>query len=141
MRPWARTVPLLAWGVMLVAPANAERDEPPPKLQEARAEFVTLGTGGGPLTRLNRSQPANAVVVGADIYLFDVGDGVQRQMMASGLPLRDVRAIFISHHHIDHNGDLAPLLITRWLFSSHEPVPVLGPPGTVAMVVKIAEAY
>jgi len=107
----------------------------------AHAEFVTLGTGGGPLTRLKRSEPANAVVVGQAVYLFDVGDGVQRQMAAAGLQLRDVRAIFISHHHIDHNGGLAPLLVTRWLFNNHEAVPVIGPPGTVSMVEHIAAAY
>jgi len=107
----------------------------------SRAEFVTLGTGGGPLTRLSRSEPANAVVIGGNVYLFDVGDGVQRQMLAAGLRLRDVRAIFISHHHIDHNGDLAPLLVTRWLLNSHEPLPVVGPPGTVTMVQQLVSAY
>jgi ribonuclease BN (tRNA processing enzyme) len=106
-----------------------------------RATFVTLGTGGGPLTRVKRSEPANAVVVGDAIYLFDVGDGVQRQLVAAGLRLRDVRAIFVSHHHVDHNGDLAPVLVTRWLLNSHDPVPVIGPPGTKAMVEQVAAAF
>ena len=138
---WAGALPLLAWGMALVAPANAERHDSRAKLPEARAEFVTLGTGGGPLARLDRSQPSNALGVGDAVYLFDVGDGVQRQMVAASLRLRDVRAIFVSHHHIDHNGDLAPLLVTRWLFNNHEIVPVIGPPGTVWMVEQIASAY
>jgi len=107
----------------------------------SRAEFVTLGTGGGPLTRLERSEPANAVVVDGDVYLFDVGDGVQRQLVAAGLPLGRVKALFLSHHHLDHNGGLAPLLVTRWLLNNHSPVPVIGPPATERMVAGIAEAY
>jgi ribonuclease BN (tRNA processing enzyme) len=73
------------------------------------AQFVTLGTGGGPVTRVKRSEPANAVVVGKAVYLFDAGDGAQRQLAAANLPLESVRAIFLSHHHIDHNGGLAPI--------------------------------
>jgi ribonuclease BN (tRNA processing enzyme) len=105
------------------------------------ARFVTLGTGGGPVTRVRRSEPANAVVVGGAVYLFDAGDGVQRQLAAANLPTAQVRAVFISHHHIDHNGGLAPFLVTRWLLVSREPLPVIGPPGTVSMVKAIAQAY
>jgi len=112
-----------------------------PQVATPSAQFVTLGTGGGPLTRLERSEPANAIVVADAVYLFDVGDGVQRQMLAAGLRVHDVRAIFISHHHIDHNGDLAPVLVTRWLLNNHEPVPVVGPPGTGSLVEQIAAAY
>jgi ribonuclease BN (tRNA processing enzyme) len=105
------------------------------------AQFVTLGTGGGPVTRVKRSEPANAVVVGNAVYLLDAGDGTQRQLAAANLPLERVRAIFLSHHHIDHNGGLAPLLVTRWLIVSREPVPVIGPPGTVDLVRSIAQGY
>jgi ribonuclease BN (tRNA processing enzyme) len=105
------------------------------------AEFVTLGTGGGPLTRLKRSEPANAVIVNGAVYLFDVGDGAQRQLVAAGTTLRQLRAVFVSHHHIDHDGGLAPLLVTRWLFNNHTPLPVIGPPGTKAMTKGIASAY
>jgi len=105
------------------------------------AQFVTLGTGGGPLTRVKRSEPANALVVNGAVYLFDAGDGVQRQLTAAGLSVHAVRAVFVSHHHIDHNGGLAPLLVTRWLLNERAPLPVIGPPGTTAMVDGIAAAY
>lgn len=105
------------------------------------ATFVTLGTGGGPVIRLRRSQPANALVVGNDIYLFDAGDGVQRQLRAAGLSLANVRAVFISHHHLDHNAGLGPMLASRWLFNSYRPLPVIGPPGTAGMLARLGEAY
>jgi ribonuclease BN (tRNA processing enzyme) len=105
------------------------------------AEFITLGTGGGPIIRLRRSQPANALVIGNAVYLFDAGDGVQRQLRGANLSLGNVRAIFISHHHLDHDAGLGPLLAARWLFNSYRPLPVLGPPGTIGMLARLGEAY
>lgn len=103
-------------------------------------EWVTLGTAGGPLPRLNRSQPANALLVNGAIYLFDTGDGVLRQMRAAGLALSDVKAIFLTHHHIDHVGGLGNLLVSRWVLQQHHPISVWGPRGTRRMVRNVFEA-
>lgn len=105
-----------------------------------RPVFVTLGTGGGPVVQTKRSQPANAVVVGDAVYLFDVGEGTQRQMKAAGLSLANVHAIFLSHHHLDHVGGLAPLLVNRWIMTLPKAVAVIGPPGTKAMTAGIVAA-
>lgn len=105
-----------------------------------RPIFVTLGTGGGPVVQVKRGQPANAVVVGDAVYLFDVGEGAQRQMKAAGLPLGHVRAIFISHHHLDHVGGLQALIVNRWIMMLPGALAVTGPPGTHAMVDGIVAA-
>jgi len=126
---------LLAAVLLCFAPAPASSQG------EQAAAFVTLGTGGGPRVQANRSQPANAVVIGSAVYLLDVGDGVQRQLAAAGLPLNSVRAIFLSHHHIDHVGGLAPLLVNRWVERDFKPIPVVGPPGTAEMVKNIFAAF
>ena len=96
--------------------------------------FITLGTGGGPVVQVNRSQPANAVLAGNDVYLFDAGEGTQRQMKAAGLPLDKIEAVFLSHHHLDHVGGLLPLIINRWIMHLDRPLRVFGPPGTRTMV-------
>jgi ribonuclease BN (tRNA processing enzyme) len=106
-----------------------------------RAVWVTLGTGGGPVIRPRRSEPANALVLGKSIYLFDVGNGVLRQLAAAHLDLRDVRAIFISHQHIDHNADIGVVLIERWFYNDYRPIPVIGAPGTVSLVRHVIEGY
>jgi ribonuclease BN (tRNA processing enzyme) len=124
----------LAAFILLAAPAVAADPA-------RQAQFVTLGTGGGPLARVKRSEPANALVVNGAVYLFDAGDGTQRQLAAAGLSVHAVRAVFVSHHHIDHVGGLAPLLVTRWLLNDRVPLPVIGPPGMTTMVDGIASAY
>jgi ribonuclease BN (tRNA processing enzyme) len=107
--------------------------------QPPAATWVTLGTSGGPMVQKDRSQIANALVVGGSTYLFDVGNGVQRQMALAALPETQIRAIFLSHHHLDHNADLGPLLVTHWTFGKGV-LPVYGPAGTKLLVSGLASA-
>lgn len=106
-----------------------------------QATFVTLGTGGGPVIRTERSEPANAILVGEAVYLFDIGAGTQRQLAAAGINPRRVRGIFLSHLHIDHTADLAPFLLNRWVLNDFRVLPVIGPNGTgqtIAGIIKMA---
>src|SRR5262249_14570850 len=100
----------------------------------AEAYWVTLGTAGGPPVHASQAQIANALVVGDAVYLFDVGNGVLRQMDAAKLPVRTLRAVFLTHHHFDHNADLGPVMMSWWLFGSGHVLPILGPPGTGTLV-------
>jgi ribonuclease BN (tRNA processing enzyme) len=108
--------------------------------QSVEPVFVTLGTDGGPVVRRERSQPANAVIVNGSVYLFDIGAGTQRQLALAGIDPGAVRAVFLSHHHLDHVGGLGPFLVNRWLLYSDSALPVIGPPGTRAMVGGIVAA-
>lgn len=107
----------------------------------AQPKFITLGTAGGPVIHLERSQPANAFVVDGAVYLFDTGNGIQRQMRAAGLSLDQVRAVFISHHHLDHNADLGPVVMNRWVQGHYSPLAVIGPPGTASMLTRTVAAF
>ena len=80
--------------------------------------------------------------MGEAVYLFDVGSGVERQMAAAGLRAGQIRAVFISHHHIDHNAGLGPLVVNRWVLDTEaRPLPILGPPGTDHMVRSLVSAF
>lgn len=135
-------VALLAFGVGKGPTAMAANGAEPAKSDNAKThfQFVTLGTGGGPRVQTNRSQPANAIVVGQDVYLFDVGEGTQRQLKAAGIELAHIKGLFISHHHIDHVGGLWPLLVNRWVQGVYDPLPIYGPPGTTKMVAGLMAA-
>ena len=96
--------------------------------QERPHRLVLLGTGGGPAVKASRAQPANAVVVNGAVYVVDAGDGVARQMALAGLPVVDLRAVFITHHHSDHNADYGTLLLRAWASGLRRPVATYGPP-------------
>jgi ribonuclease BN (tRNA processing enzyme) len=97
-------------------------------------QFITLGTHGGPVSDRNRSQPANALVVGRAVYLVDAGDGAVQQLARAGISLAAVRAVFISHIHIDHTGGLFAVLGLRHQMGGGGKITVYGPRGIKAMV-------
>lgn len=103
------------------------------------ARWVTLGTAGGPAVQPDRAQIANALVIGKSVYLFDVGNGVRRQMARANLRDANVKAIFLSHHHVDHNADVGPVLISHYLESS-EKLKIVGPELTDVLVNGLIQA-
>lgn len=110
--------------------------------QDARGtRLVLLGTAGGPTPKAKRSAPAQAIVVGDRIYLVDCGDGVARQLALAKLPVRDLRAVFITHQHSDHNAGYGPLFLLGWTAGLSAPVEAYGPPPLVEMTAKLLEAY
>ena len=93
-------------------------------------EFITLGTMAGPYPDPERSQPANALILGDDVYLIDAGDGAAGRLVTAGYSMHSLRAIFISHLHFDHIGGLPAILGLRFQTTAPERVTIYGPPGT-----------
>ena len=100
----------------------------------AGPQWVTLGTQGGPNVRHSTAQISNALVVDDDIYLFDLGSGVLRQMEGAGLGIANVRAAFITHHHRDHTADTGAVLFEHGARKADgtPPLTLVGPAGTMA---------
>lgn len=121
-------------GMAALIPLSAARSAQPSK-----PRWITLGTSGGPQVQPQRAQISNALLVGDAIYLFDVGNDVQRQMARADLAERNLRGVFLSHHHLDHNADLGPIMMTHWLFG-RDTLPIYGPAGTRRLAQGIAEA-
>ncbi len=96
--------------------------------------LILLGTAGGPRVRKNRSGSAQAIIAGGRVYVVDCGYGVARQLVLAGLALSRLQAIFITHHHSDHDIDLGPLLQLAWLSGLTTPVGCWGPPPMPRMV-------
>ena len=93
----------------------------------AATRLILLGTAGGPRPRRVRSGSAQAIVIGKKAYVIDCGYGVARQLVLAGIPLRQLRHIFITHHHSDHNLDLGPLVQLAWMSGLTTPVDCWGP--------------
>jgi ribonuclease BN (tRNA processing enzyme) len=106
----------------------------------AASQFVTLGTMGGPVPDGKRSQPANAIIRGERVYLVDTGDGTVEQLGRIGVPLGRVRAVFVSHLHVDHVGGLSAVLGLRNQTDARDVLTIYGPPGTRDMVAGLVAA-
>ena len=98
-----------------------------------------LGTAGGPRPWKSRSAPAQAIVVDDTAYVVDCGDGVARQLVRAGVPLRDVRDIFITHHHSDHNAGYGTLILLAWAAGRRARVDTWGPPPLARMTELVFE--
>ena len=101
---------------------------------------VLLGTGM-PRPNPDASGPATAVVVGQNVFLFDAGSGVERQLAAAQLPINGVTAAFITHLHSDHTLGYPDLILTSWVMGRTKPMKVYGPVGLKKMTDNILAAY
>jgi ribonuclease Z len=60
-------------------------------------------------------------------YLFDCGEGTQRQIFSSGLNFMRINDIFISHWHADHFAGLLGLMQTMNLEDRQKELNIYGP--------------
>ncbi|WP_167854857.1 MBL fold metallo-hydrolase [Mangrovimicrobium sediminis] len=105
------------------------------------AVFIALGTQGGPQPNAYRAQPAHALQVGGETYLIDAGNGVARQLQSAGIELVDVKKVFISHNHDDHNADLGTLMGLSWSLNNRDDYAIFGPAGTQQVVDGFLQSY
>ena len=102
--------------------------------------LIVLGSGT-PIPDPERAGPAYAVTYGTRVFLFDAGAGVMRRVAAAGLPIDGFTAVFLTHLHSDHTLGLPDVIHTSWVMGRARPMPVIGPPGTRAMVDNIQAAW
>lgn len=102
--------------------------------------LIVLGSGT-PLPDPERAGPAFAVTYGTRTFLFDAGAGVMRRVAAAGLAIDGMTAVFLTHLHSDHTLGLPDVIHTTWVMGRATPMPVIGPPGTSAMVGHLQAAW
>ncbi|MDF7638856.1 ribonuclease Z [Lactobacillus sp. ESL0791] len=94
-------------------------------------ELQFLGTGAGqPSKKRNVSSIALKLLDEMnEIWLFDVGEATQHQILRTNIHLRKISKIFISHNHGDHIFGLPGLLATRSFQGEVGPLTIYGPRG------------
>jgi ribonuclease Z len=65
-----------------------------------------------------------------NVYLFDCGEGTQRQMMKYQLSYAKIKMIFITHLHLDHLAGIVGLMQTLKMIERKESLFIFGPTGT-----------
>lgn len=101
-------------------------------------DLLFLGTGASVPSR-DRALPCVAARRGPDIFLFDCGEGSQRQLMVSPFSFMKVRAVFVTHLHGDHFYGLPGLLQTMGLMGRKDPLLVCGPEGFSDALQKVID--
>jgi ribonuclease Z len=97
-------------------------------------EVTLLGTGS-PMVDANRAGPSTLVRAGEHIFLVDCGRGVLQRAAAVGVEAAGITALLLTHLHSDHITDLNDVITTRWVTTfQRTPLPIIGPPGTAAVV-------
>lgn len=117
-----------AIGLSLCAGASAADGDQP------NVRLLLLGTKGGPSILQTKSLPQSTVLmVGNDAYLFDAGYGASLRLVEAGIPLRNIKGIFITHLHSDHVVDYPAVLMNGWASGLKTPIKVFGPQGIQEM--------
>lgn len=91
-------------------------------------KLILLGTKGGPRVGGERSNPATLITIDGTPYLIDCGYGTARQIVRAGVALQDVRHIFFTHMHSDHNLDYGSVVYSAWATGLKSVVDVYGMP-------------
>jgi ribonuclease Z len=103
---------------------------------------VALCGSGSPLPDLRRASACTAVIAGKDLYVVDIGPGSERKLELMRLNPGTVKAVFLTHSHSDHIGDLGELMLKRWSGGARKmPLDVYGPDGVEIVVQGFNNAY
>lgn len=103
-----------------------------------------LGTGAGsPSKQRNVTSIALKLLEERNaIWLFDVGEATQHQILRTTIRPRKIEKIFITHLHGDHIFGLPGLLSSRSFQGGNEPLTIYGPRGIedfVRVSLKVSE--
>ena len=106
-----------------------------------RLTTVGTGTAAPHATRVSAAH----LVESAEIrLLLDCGSGSVHRMASLGIAWQLITHVAITHFHADHIADL-PLLLMGWRWGQlpprSAPVTLYGPPGTGALIERMAGVY
>lgn len=102
---------------------------------------VTFCGTSGPLPVRDRAKPCVAIQAGGSLYLVDVGPESAENIGLYRLPAATAKAVFITHLHSDHIGDLGEFNNNSWVAGRSVALSVVGPAGVDKLAAGINQAY
>ncbi len=99
--------------------------------------LTVLGSGAS-VPSVERNLPSMCIRYGG-LYVFDCGEGTQRQMMKYAVGYGSVKAIFITHLHLDHYLGMYGLLSTLKLMKRTDELHIFGPEGIESLRLPACE--
>lgn len=109
-------------------------------LAQDSLKVIFCGTSG-PLPIVGRAKPCTAIQAGGSLYLVDIGPEATENFQLWRLPTATVKAVFITHLHSDHIGDLGEFNMQSWVAGRPQPLSVVGPAGVDKLAAGFNLAY
>ncbi|MBA7644139.1 Ribonuclease BN [subsurface metagenome] len=109
-------------------------------LRDGRLHIFLLGSGG-PINNKLRVAPSIAVIANGEFILVDVGPGSYRNLDVLRLPAAHLSAIFLTHFHSDHIGDLGEANVLSWANGRKKALEIYGAEGVEKVVNGFIMAY
>ena len=103
-------------------------------------KVTILGSGTG-VPSLRRNAAGYLLEVAGLEYLIDCGSGTLLRLERAQKNYRTLDAVFLTHTHVDHIGDLMPLIHALKLpgMPREKPLTIVGPPGFPAFFQRYIE--
>ena len=128
----------LVGAIVWLAGAQAARAQAPAPRDDLKVTFC--GTSG-PLPIRDRAKTCVVIQAAGAMYLVDVGPESAKNLQLWRMPVADTHAVFITHLHSDHIGDLGEFNDNSWEAGRAAPLTVVGPPGVEKLTEGLNEAY
>lgn len=102
---------------------------------------VLLCGTSSPIPSPRRAEACTAVFAGGRIWIVDTGPGSWRTLALRRIRGEAIGAVFYTHLHSDHIGELGEFNLQTWAAGRPGPLRVYGPEGVTEVVHGFAEAY
>ncbi len=150
------SVRLVLAGMLILFATTAWADRKPAVSRvEGPLSVMVLGSGGPIATASGRASAGYLIFVeGRPRILMDVGGGTFQRIAESGVNIRDLDLVLLTHLHIDHTGDLSAAIKTIYFHNNlagtarTAPIHIYGPaangvpfPGTAVAQYPATTTY
>ena len=134
---WAPAVSLL---LLFSVAAQIRQGGDLAALGDGKLHVVLCGTGS-PLPDAERAGSSTAILAAGQVILIDAGPGSWRKAALANVPGQMLAAVFLTHFHSDHLGDLGEAMTMSWTNGRAQPLDVYGPAGVDRVVRGFNEVY
>jgi ribonuclease Z len=102
---------------------------------------VLLCGTSSPIPSPRRAEACTAIFAGGHLWIVDTGPGSWRTLALRRIRGEAIGAVFYTHLHSDHIGELGEFNLQTWAAGRPGPLRVYGPDGVTELVHGFAEAY
>src|SRR5947199_3739985 len=102
---------------------------------------VLLCGTSSPIPSTRRAEACAAVFAGRRMWIVDTGPGSWRTLGLRLVRGEAIGAVFYTHLHSDHIGELGEFNLQTWVAGRPDPLRVYGPDGVTEVVHGFAQAY